>query len=135
MVQNAALLAHAGGGNNHHGPVQIVELFRFGGIADVLQAAESERVLVVVEVGLGFGVETFRVGAVHGCHVDGERTVHKNRNVGDAFGIRQLMQQQDKLLGAADGECRHNNAPAALGGTVYHLGKFVGHVADMLVKL
>jgi len=53
------LLAHATGRDHNERAVQVIQLLRFAGLADILQALESERVLPVVEVLARLFVETF----------------------------------------------------------------------------
>src|SRR5262245_12256266 len=57
VVEDAALLGHTGGGDDDKGAVEVVESFGLGSFPDVLEAAESERVLTVGEVGAGLLVE------------------------------------------------------------------------------
>ena len=45
VMQDAARLTHAGGGDDHEGAVEVVQLFRFAGLLDVLEAAEAEGIM------------------------------------------------------------------------------------------
>ena len=91
-------------------------------LADVLQALEAERVLVVQQVLAGLLVEALRVIAVDLGDVQRQRAVHENGDVGNALLVGQLVQQQHELLGAAHGEGRHDDAAAAPRGAVHYVG-------------
>jgi len=114
--------------------VQVVQLLGVGHLADVLQALETERILVVEQVLPGLIVEALRMSAVDVGHVQRQRAVDKNGDVGNALLVEELVQQEHELLGAAHGESRHDDASAAPRGAVHDVGELVDDVADILVK-
>ena len=113
VVQDAALLAHARGGDHDERAVQIVQLLRFGGLADVVQPLEAERVLAVLQPRERFGVEAFRVLAEDRVTLTASGLSDEDGDVGDALVVEQLVQQQHELLRAADGEGGDDDAAAA----------------------
>ena len=105
--------AHARGGDDHERPVQIVQLLRFGGLADVLQPLEAERILAVVQILARLRVEALGMIAMHLGHVDRQRAVDEERDIRDPLLVDKLVQQQHQLLRAPHGERRHDDPAAA----------------------
>ena len=116
------------------GHVQVVQLLRFGGLADVLQALEAEGILVVVQELASLLVEALGVIAVHVGDVHSQRAVHKNRDIGNASLAGQLVQQQHQLLGASHGEGGHNDAPALGRCPIHHIRQLINYVCDIFME-
>jgi len=51
-----------------------------------------------------FGVEALGVIAMHLGHVEGQRAIHEEGDVGNALLVEELVEQQDELLGASHGK-------------------------------
>jgi len=134
MVEDAAGFGHAGGGDDEAGDADIVEGFGLFDIADVAEAAEAEGIVAGVEEGVGFDVVALGVGAEGFGDVDGERAVDKNGDFVDFAFLDELVDHQDDLLGAADGEGGCNDFAAAAGGVVDDGGEFLFGVEDRLME-
>src|SRR5260370_843460 len=83
VVQNAPLFAHPRGRNHHKRTVKIIQFLGIDGLANILQPLESKRVLAVGEVLARFLVEALGVIPMHLRHVERQRAVHEERDVGN----------------------------------------------------
>ena len=104
MVDDAAALTHAGGGDDDEGAVLAIELLTLDGGADELEAFEAEGVAFVEEEVVDGVVEAFRVEAEDLGGGDGEGAVDKDGDAGEAGGLDEVVDDVEELLGALDGE-------------------------------
>jgi hypothetical protein len=70
--------------------LEIVELLGLGGLADILQALESEWVLTVEQILPRLFVKALGVRPVDSGNVDRQRTIHEEGDVGDALFVDEL---------------------------------------------
>ena len=75
--------------------------------------ARAERLDAPVEQGVHLGVVVLPVGPVDGRRVGGHRGVDEDRQRRDAPGLLELPQEEEHLLGAADGEGGDEDGAAA----------------------
>ena len=73
-------------------------------------------------------IEALGVVAMHLGHVERQRAIHEERDVGNALFVDKLVEQQHELLRAPHGERGHDDASAAARGAVDHVGQLVDHV-------
>jgi hypothetical protein len=114
VMQNAAGLGHAGGGDDDGGALDLVEALGFIHAAHELQALEAEGV-VAHEDGVahgGFEVVDVEAEDFRGLH--GQRAVHKGRDGREALLMPQMIQREEELLRALDGEGGDDELPTLL---------------------
>ena len=78
--------------------MQVVQFLGFAGCADVGQAAESERLVAIVEKLARFLIVSLGIFSEHVGGIDRERAVDKDRDRRDAVRIHQLMEHEHELL-------------------------------------
>ena len=114
MMDNTSRFAHARSGDDHTRSFFIVQCSRFFGIANELQALESENVVVAFQYLIRFIIEAFGVFAEDLGRFHRERAVNIHRQVGQQSFVLQIIQLIDKVLRSADTECRNDDLAAAV---------------------
>src|SRR3974390_3187518 len=109
MMQDAAGFAHARRRNDHTRTVEAVQRLRFVYIADIFKPLKAEWIVAILSKRSGLFIPAFGLLAKTLCGIYRERTIHEYRDGGDLVRVHQLMQQQDQLLRAPDGERRHDD--------------------------
>ena len=104
VMTDAAGVGHAGGADDDAGLRQIVDGFGFVDALDVVDVGRAERIAGVHHHVAEFLVETLEVVLEDlGC-LQGQRTVHVDRQRRDAPALGDLVGRIEQLLGASDGK-------------------------------
>ena len=95
VVEDAAKLAHARGGDDDARRPEIVERLGFGNVLDIAELAESEGLLPVRGETGGFFVVEFGAIPEDFGDSDGQRTIDEDGDAGDTPLLDESMQDED----------------------------------------
>src|SRR6218665_1698577 len=93
-------IAHARGGNDHAGLLELVELPRFLRIFHISKAGKSKGIWIAREILLQLVVKAPGMTAYNAGSFYGHWAVYKNRHIGQALFVGQLIQYVQNLLSA-----------------------------------
>ena len=114
VVEDASAGGHARRGDDDARTVNLVDGLRLLGGAGEGEPPGAQGLDAPVEQGVHLGVVVLPVGPVDGRRVRGHRGVDEDRQRRDAPGLLELPQEEEDLLGPADGEGGHDDgAPRA----------------------
>ena len=133
VVEDAAGLGHAGGGDDDGGAFEGVEGFGFVDAADEAEAVEAEWVVAHEDGVADVLAEVFEVETEDFGGADGEGAVDVGGDGFDAAFVDELVELVEELLGAFDGEGGDDDAGAAAADAVDDFADVVGGVGGVLV--